>query len=131
MQRLQQPTAATVAAEYDNINRANRFMLVSLPAASGMQPQIPLPPTFAALVQRWCGMAKPLILVLRDANAIMRDSTVVLGTGMLLSLLSNFLGCWVEQAPNEKAEAAIKQQIAQHAAGEQAQAGVGGKGTRS
>jgi hypothetical protein len=72
-------------------------------------------------------MAKALILVLRDANAIMRDSRVVLGVGMLLSLLSNFLGCWVEQAPNEKAEAAVKQQIAQHAAGEQAEAGVGGR----
>jgi hypothetical protein len=50
----------------------------------------------------------------------MKDSRVVLGIGMLLSLLSNFLGCWVELAPNDKAEAAVQQQMAQHAAGKQA-----------
>jgi hypothetical protein len=91
MQRLQQPTSATVAAEYDNISKANRFMMVSLPQAMNEQPPVPLPQGFSALVQRWCSMAKQLLLVLADANAVRSDSRVILGVGMLASLLSNLL----------------------------------------
>lgn len=73
-------------------------------------------------------MARPLLLVLADANAVRTDSRVVLGVGMLVSLLSNFLEVWMAQATTEKAAATVKQHMAQHAAGGLAYVGrVGGR----
>jgi hypothetical protein len=138
LQRLHQPTAATVAAEYGNISKLTAFMTavianiskltafmtaVIASAPAGRSPTITLPQQqFAALMQRWCSIAKPLLLVIMDKDAIMRlhrmGTSAVTGAGMLLSLLGNGVECWAAAAAGEQAVLAVKQQIAQHTAGE-------------
>ena len=118
LQRLHQPTAATVAAEYDNISKFTKFMTALIASAAKETPTITMPQQqFASMMQRWCSIAKPLLMLLMDKDAIMRHPSAVTGAGMLASLLGNTLVFWTALAADEKAEMAVKQQIAQHTAG--------------
>jgi hypothetical protein len=119
LQRLHQPTAATVAAEYDNISKLSDFMAAVIASAPrGGSPTIAPPQEqLAAMMQRWCSMAKPLLLLLMNRDAIMSQPIADTGTGILLSLLANGLEVWIALARNEAAKAAVKQQIAQLTAG--------------
>jgi hypothetical protein len=68
LQRLHQPTAATVAAEYDNISKLTEFMAAVIASAPrGGAPTIAPPQEqLTAMMQRWCSMAKPLLLLLMN-----------------------------------------------------------------
>jgi hypothetical protein len=122
LQRLQQPTAAKVAAEHDNIGR---FKTIMLSRSSGPASQLPLAPIpsqqMSTLVQQWCRMIKLLLSVLKDDPAAVKEHPMSLfSTGTLLSLLANCLEWWAQQAPiaSAAAEAAMRQQILQHTSGE-------------
>jgi hypothetical protein len=124
LQRLHQPTAATVAAEYGNISKLTEFMTAVIASAPAGRPPTITPPQqqFAALMQRWCSIAEPLLLLVMDKDAIMRHPkgpSALTGAGMLLSLLGNGVECWAAAAAaaGEQPVMAVKQQIAQHTAG--------------
>jgi hypothetical protein len=61
-------------------------------------------------------MAKPLLLLLADMSTLLRKiPDAILGIGMLLSVMASLLECWVDMAADGNA---VKQQIAQHTAGD-------------
>jgi hypothetical protein len=121
LQRLHQPTAAKVAAEHANLSRLNTILLRF---SSGRVEQLPMAPLpreqMSALMHQWCDITKSLLTMLKeDARAVNQYPACPFAASMLLSLLANCLECWVEQAPREAAQAALKQQVAQHTSGEQ------------
>jgi hypothetical protein len=120
LQRLHQPTAATVAAEYENITKLNAFMAAAVASAlSGTLPTVTLPQEqFVSMMQRWCSMTKPLLLLMMNQDAASRHPSAAAGAGMLLSLWSNCLECWTGMAADETAKLVVQQQIAQLTAGE-------------
>jgi hypothetical protein len=122
LQRLQHPTAAALSAEYANISKLPKFLSTLLPAP-GCKLAAPLLPQkqLAALMQRWCSLAEPLLLLVTDQEAFEQDPTgsAVFGAGTLLNALAAFLQYWVDVQADEMAAAAaaVKQRIAQHTAG--------------
>jgi hypothetical protein len=116
-QRLQQPTAATVAAEYDKIVIMTAWTAPMIsPQPSGRIPAISLPQDqLNALMQRWCSLAEPLLLLLTDEKPLpQRGSDAADGVGLLLMVMANLLEFWVRPKAERQA---VKQQIAQHTAG--------------
>lgn len=130
LQRLHQPTAATVASEYDNISKLNIFMAAAVASApSGTLPTVTLPQEqFVSMMQRWCSMTKPLLLLMMNQDAVTHYPDAAAGAGMLLSLWSNCLECWTGMAADETAKLVVQQQIAQLTEGEYGGVGrVGGR----
>jgi hypothetical protein len=120
LQRLQQPTAAALSAEYANISKLPKFLSTLLPAPGCKLPASLLPQKqLTALFQRWCSLAAPLLLVVTDQQAFAQDPTgsAVYGAGTLLNALAAFLQYWVDVQADEVAAAAVKHQIAQYTAG--------------
>jgi hypothetical protein len=114
LQRLAQPTAANLAAEYASINKLQAFLQATLPHGCKL-PSLPLPQQqYAALMQCWCSMVKPLLLLMSDQEALAQHPSAVYGAGVLFSMLAKCLECWACMAANK---AAVKQHIAQHTAG--------------
>lgn len=120
LQRLQEPTAAALSAEYPHISQLPKFLSTLLPAP-GCKLAAPLLPQkqLSTLMQRWCSLAEPLLLVVTDQKAFAQDPTgsAVYGAGTLLNALGAFLQYWVDVQADEAAAAAVKQQIAQYTSG--------------
>jgi hypothetical protein len=117
LQRLQQPTPATVEAEYDNIRKLDTFHIARTPAAGCRLTALPLPQEqYATLMWQWCGVAKPLLGLLADPASAQHPSAV-LGAGNLLRVLAVCLEMWVGATAGEAAQVALKQQMAQHTSG--------------
>lgn len=117
LQRLQQPTAETVALEYSNINRLTTWIGATVViTAPGLVPAISLPrKQFNTLMQQWCIIAKPLLLLLTDMHALSQPGfEAISGAGEPLSHIANLLECWVHSAADGEA---VKQRIAQLLAG--------------
>jgi hypothetical protein len=117
LQRLQQPTSATIAAEYANINKLDAFHRTKNPAPGRRPATLPLPQQqYATIMWQWCEVAKPLLRLLTDpASAENHDA--VLGAGKLLSTLGNCLECWLGTQAVMVAQMVLQQQIAQHTSG--------------
>lgn len=117
LQRLQQPSPATVEAEYDNIQKLDTFHTAKAPAPGCRLTALPLSQQqYATLMWQWCGVAKQLLGLLADPASAQSPSAVLVA-GNLLSVLAVSLEMWIGATAGEVAQAALKQQIAQHTSG--------------
>ena len=119
LQRLQQPTAAAVTAEYSNIQEMTRFLATVYPELGDLQNMTQQPRGFVAMMQQWCSMAKPRMLLLLESCAHIKAPSqqhraVLYGIGMLLSGMANLMECWVDMSADKEA---VKQHIAQQITG--------------
>jgi hypothetical protein len=118
LQRLHQPTAALLAAEYDTISKVQGFLLTVLPSSPTVT-TLPLPEKqYAALMQQWCSIAGPLLSVLADRGALKQHPMAAFSASRLLGMLASCLEAWTGPAADKAAERAVQLQIAQHTAGD-------------